>query len=92
MIPSANNVINSISDNQMIMLTPTPIKAITTSDLCHDLGYDLITSNTSNATNNPVLENLFFDHLLYQLRDLMPDQTHDQSNNQLLDQLYKATI
>ena len=66
MIPSANNVINSISDNQMIMLTPTPIKAITTSDLCHDLGYDLLIDQARDLLGNQVAD-LSNDQLLDQL-------------------------
>jgi hypothetical protein len=71
---------------QINSLEPVTFKSITSSDLldyqCNDQGYDMITT-----TNNPVLEDLFFDHILDQLRDLMPDQTRDLSNDQLLDQL-----
>ena len=40
----------------MIMLTPTPIKAITTSDLCHDLGYDLLIDQARDLLGNQVAD------------------------------------
>ena len=75
---------------QINSLEPVTFKSITSSDLidyqCNDQGYDLITT-----TNNPVLEDLFFDRILEQLRDqtadLSNDQVVDQPNNQLRYQL-----
>lgn len=88
----ANNIINSISDNQMNYLTPTPIKSIT-SDLIdyqgNDLGYDLINTNDQS---NQQMDDLFFDQLLNQIRDLMPDQLDDLSNDQALDLITKSVI
>jgi len=75
---------------QINSLEPVTFKSITSSDLidyqCNDQGYDLITN-----TNNPVLEDLFFNRILEQLRDqtadLSNDQVVDQPNNQLRYQL-----
>ena len=63
----ANSIIQSISDNQMNYLTPTPIKAITTSDLCFDLGYDLLIDQardlmpdqTADLSNDQLLDQLY---------------------------------
>ena len=55
----------------------------------NDQGYDLI--NTSDQINQQMAD-LFFDHLLEQLRDLMPDQLDDLSDDQALDLITKAVI